>query len=127
MTVAITANNQARRQSGKLIQCILPDDGTDKKLLRALRERMGIVCGYSRSCRSVGALTPVQSTSGKLPPSELVRLVQIVTSEDEADAAFDLVFETADLNQPGRGVVWQASIHACTPFTLPEDVANEAS
>lgn len=126
MTATTSDNGQAPRLAGKLIQCVLPDDGTDKKLLNALRDEMGIVSGYSRSCRSVATLTHVETKRGKLPPSELARLVQIVTTEDQADAVFDLVFETADLNRPGRGVVWQGPLLTYTAFALPEDVADEA-
>lgn len=126
MTAATSGDGRAPRLSGKLIQCVVPDDGTDKMLLRALRDQMGIVSGYSRSCRSVAALTKVKAKPGKLPPSELARLVQVVTSEDQADAVFDLLFETAKLDQPGRGVVWQGPLLACTAFALPEGVPEEA-
>ena len=116
----------AVRPIGKLIQCVVPDDGTDKRVLETLRDQMGIVAGHSMSCRSVAMVVDVETRRGRLPPSQLARLVQIVTTEDQADAAFDLVFETAGLERPGRGIVFQGPLLGQTTYELPGDVPDEA-
>lgn len=116
----------AARPIGKLIQCVVPDDGTDKRVLETLRDRMGIVAGHSMSCRSVAMVVDVETRRGRLPPSQLARLIQIVTTEDQADAVFDLVFETAGLERPGRGIVFQGSLLGQTTYELPGDVPDEA-
>jgi hypothetical protein len=116
----------AVRPIGKLIQCVVPDDGTDKRVLEILRDRMGIVAGHSMSCRSVAMVVDVEPRRGRLPPSQLARLVQIVTTEDQADAAFDLVFATAGLGRPGRGIVFQGPLLGQTTYELPGDVPDEA-
>lgn len=116
----------AVRPIGKLIQCVVPDDGTDKRVLETLRDRMGIVAGHSMSCRSVAMVVDVETRRGRLPPSQLARLIQIVTTEDQADAAFDLVFETAGLERPGRGIVFQGPLLGQTIYELPGDVPDEA-
>jgi hypothetical protein len=116
----------AARPIGKLIQCVVPDDGTDKRVLETLRDRMGIVAGHSMSCRSVAMVVDVEIRRGRLPPSLLAWLILIVTTADPADAAFDLVFETAGLERPGRGIVFQGPLLGQTTYELPGDVADEA-
>jgi hypothetical protein len=65
----------AARPIGKLILCVVPDDGTDKRVLETLRDRMGIVAGHSMSCRSVAMVVDVETRRGRLPPSQLARLI----------------------------------------------------
>ena len=54
----------------------------------------------------------------KLPPSLLVKLMQVAVDEDQADAVFEFIYRRAELHKPGRGTMWQSSLLACTPFGL---------
>ena len=109
----------------KAIYCLLPDDGTDKRMLVELRKRKGIVRSGSRTRHGIAALGAVKTKRGKLPESELVKQVYVLCSEDQADEIFEFLFWSANVDKPGRGIVWQQAVTGCTPYELPADVPDE--
>jgi hypothetical protein len=113
-------------RAAKLISCILPDDGTEKRLLRTLRDRKGITRATSVYCRGVSILREASARRGKLPEPALVRLVTIVVDADEADALFELIYEHADIHRPGGGALVMTPLDFATPFVLPEGVPDES-
>ncbi|MFZ0792014.1 MAG: hypothetical protein WAM94_20565, partial [Chromatiaceae bacterium] len=111
-------------KAAKLISCVLPDDGTERRLLRWLRDQ-GITRANSVYCRGHSVLREAKARRGKLPEPSLLRLVQIVVDADEADALFELIYEQADIHRPGGGALMMTRLTFATPFVLPEGVAEE--
>ncbi|MDH3899927.1 MAG: hypothetical protein OEU51_02630, partial [Gammaproteobacteria bacterium] len=73
----------------KLISCMLPDDGSDKKLMRALRNEKHIITANSVNCLGLAVLADAKTKYGELPEPTLVRKVDVVVPAAEADSLFD--------------------------------------
>ncbi len=62
---------------------------------------------------------------GKLPESELVRMVEVVVPESEARDLFAFIFDVAGIDRPGGGIMWMGRRVSATPYVLPSDVPDE--
>lgn len=112
-------------EARQIITCILPDDGTDKTLLRALRDEKGIFRADSVACRGIAALRDAKTKKGRLPQSTLVRMVNCLVPVTEAETLFEFIYEKARIGRPGGGMLFMGKPVESTPFSLPKDVLEE--
>jgi hypothetical protein len=108
----------------KLISCILPDDGTEGRLLAWLLEQ-GITRAESLSCRGHSVLSEAATRSGRLPEPTLVRMVRIIVDADDAETLFDRIYVQANIHRPGGGALIMTPLTFATPFSLPEGISVE--
>lgn len=112
--------------ASKRIRALLPDDGTDRHLMAALRAEMGVNAADTVAVRAVSMLRQATSSRDKLPESELARLVTVIVAPEQADAVFEFMFITADIGRPGGGMLLMDRLMGSTPFILPDSLPEEA-
>ena len=112
-------------ESAKLITFMLPDDGTDIKIMRQLKNEKGIIRAESVACRGVHNLQTVKTRSGKLPEATFYRMLSVIVSEQQADEVFDFIYDSAHMDQPGSSVLLQISLSGATAYFMPSDVSDE--
>jgi hypothetical protein len=127
----VTANADSHqtlpRPAAKLITCILPDDGSDKALMRTLRQEKQIITTSSVACRGISVLQSATSKRDRLPEPTLVRMVRVAVAESEADALFDYIYEVAGIGHKGGGTLLMGPLSGMTLCELPEGVPEEQS
>ena len=111
----------------KLVTCLMPDNGTDLALLKALRDEKGIVSANSARCYSSAILADAKTKKDKLPEPVLARMVIIVVPAAAADDVFDFVCRTANIDVLGGGVVCKGPMTFANHYSLPENVPEEAT
>ncbi len=107
------------------IRAALPDDGTERRLVEALRRERGITRVESVAVRAVAALGQQKARRGRLPEPRAARLVTIVVDEAEADDVFAFVCRAGEIGRPGGGIVMMDRLLGATAFALPADVPDE--
>jgi hypothetical protein len=107
------------------ITAVIPDDGTDLVLMKALRREKGIVTARSIACRGLSILATAETKPGKLPEPTQARAVEVLVPEAEADGVFEFVCQRANIDRLHGGVVMLGPSVFCTPFQLPEGLPEE--
>lgn len=125
MTVRRNVPDPAPHEHCRIISCILPDDGTDKKLLTALRDEKKISRANSIGCLGMAVLADAKTKFGKLPEPALVRRVDVTVPEDDASEIYDYIYAKANIGKPQGGAMWMSTSITATPFALPENVPLE--
>ena len=125
MTIDNTKSPTTRLEPAKMIVCMLPDDGTDIKVMHKPRKEKDVTRAESIACRGVHNLQAAKTRLGRLPEPTLYRILTIIVTEAEADDVFNFVYEKVQVGQPGRGALVQTTLLGATRHVMPDDVPEE--
>ena len=109
----------------KIITCILPDEGQDMTLLKALRTKKGIITANTFQSRGFGLQLRRRYKGKHQVAAYSVRVVTVVVEEDQADDLFEYIYYQVNFDHPCPGLIYQGNLLAATPYTLPSGVLEE--
>ena len=101
----------------RLITCILYEGGSIE-ILKKLHAQ-GINEAYFVSVR--GAPIGRASSVEGLPEIPKTEILKVVVSADQADYIYEMIYDTAQLNEPQRGIAYIQRLSRSSMNDLPED------
>lgn len=108
--------------ASKLITGILPK-GKAMPVLKQLKAEFNIIAGNINHARGSGRITPLAYRGiGEQTEKEILN---VVVDEVQAEAIFEFIFFTAEINQPHGGLLFQTTLSGSTRYQLPDDVPDE--
>lgn len=106
----------------KLITCILPKGGA-MPVLKQLKQELGIVTCNINHARGSGRFTPLAHRGvGEQTEKEIL---SVVVDEARAEAVFDFIFRTAEIDRPHGGLVFQSALEQATQYHIPAELPAE--
>jgi hypothetical protein len=109
----------------KIITCILPDEGQDMMLLKALRREKGVISANTFQCRGFGLQLRRRYKGKRQNAGYSVRMVTVVVEQGQADELFEYIYYQVNFDHPCPGLIYQGSLLAATPYALPAGVLDE--
>jgi nitrogen regulatory protein PII len=106
----------------KLITCIVPH-GRALPVLKALQDEYGIITVNIYRARGTGRMTPLAWRG--LGETTEKDIMSVVVDEDKSEEIFGFIYESAAINQPHGGIIFQQGLRSSTDFSLPEIPVEE--
>jgi nitrogen regulatory protein PII len=104
-------------QHHKLITAILPK-GMGIDMLKKLKKEKGIIAANVESARGMGHLTPeAHRGAGEQAEKDMLN---VIIDAAEADALFEYIYETAEINKPHGGLLFMSRLQRATHYSLPD-------
>lgn len=111
---------------GKLITCIVPANGMDMVLIRALKDQHGLLTADSYSCRGFSGQQGGDASGDGDLHTKPACVVMVTVSVEQSDRIFDFLGEMiARETFEGDVLVTQGISSHVTQFELPTGVPDE--